>query len=245
MRIDPRGTFVSTAFMAARGVPVNEIAKAVSGAVASVLSDYDGQGSSRSPASFTNDVENFKPPLKKRKPGKYVIKYDDKYNILCLANYRVKASGLPSSFMAKKQPANMGRYYVYDRDIICLPSDHCSGNVIRIPRSRESLYEAGLVGRIRLTSDMSEDEIYDEIRSVFDGPMRGNRNFKFNILQGTGGSTKTLVVPSLSSSYKWTASAVAPKNVKTPIYILAREPLKVCNYSLKVPIMINKLVIVS
>jgi hypothetical protein len=72
---------------------------------------------------------------------------------------------------------------------------------------------------------MSEDDIFDEIRSVFKGPMRGN---KFSILQGTGGSSKTLVIPSLSSSYQWTASAVAPKNVKTPIYILAREPLKVC-----------------
>ena len=90
------------------------------------------------------------------------------------------------------------------------------------------MYEDGLVGRICLTSDMSEDDIFKEIRSVFRGPMEDNEYFKFNILQSTGGSSKTLVVPALSSSYKWTASAVAPKHVKTPIYILAREPLKVC-----------------
>ena len=58
--------------------------------------------------------------------------------------------------------------------------------------------------------------------------MGGNDRFAFDVLQSTGGQNKTLVVPALSSSYKWTASALAPKNVKTPIYIIAREPLKVC-----------------
>lgn len=57
----------------------------------------------------------------------------------------------------------------------------------------------------------------------------GNKlNFQFDVLQSTGGANKSLVVPTLSSSYEWTASAMSPKNVKTPIYILAREPLKVC-----------------
>ena len=82
---------------------------------------------------------------------------------------------MPSSFLKKfggKQ--NIGskgksRYFTYDRDIVCLPlpSDSCSGNVVRIPRCREVLYEEGLVGRIHLTTDMSEDELFDEIRSVF------------------------------------------------------------------------------
>ena len=98
---------------------------------------------------------------------------------------------------------------------------------MRIPRNREALCEAGLIGRIRLTSDMSEEEIFDEIRSVFKIPMEENKHFEFDILQSTGGSTKNLVVPALSISYQWTASAIAPKNVKTPIYILAKEPLKV------------------
>ena len=112
------------------------------------------------------------------------------------------------------------RYY---RDIGCFPNDCCSSHVVRIPRSREALYEEGLVGRIRLTSEMSQDDIFTEIRSVFKGPM-GN-NDEFDVLQSTGGGSKSLVVPALSSSYQWTASALAPK---TPIYILAKEPLKVC-----------------
>ena len=51
----------------ARGVdlPVNEIARAVSGAVASVLS--------KNTSSPGTDLEEFKPPLKKKKPDKYVF----------------------------------------------------------------------------------------------------------------------------------------------------------------------------
>lgn len=60
--------------------------------------------------------------------------------------------------------------------------------------------------------------------------MAGNEQFLFDVLQSTGGRNKKLVIPALSRSYEWTASALAPKNVKTPIYILAREPLKVYNY---------------
>ena len=52
-----------------------------------------------------------------------------------------------------------------------------------------------------------------EIRSVFKGPMGNNAD----VLQSTGGGSKSLV-PALSSSYQWTASALAPKNVKTLIY---------------------------
>ena len=67
---------------------------------------------------------------------------------------------------------------------------------------------------------MTENEIFSEIRSVFRVPMAGNDHFAFDVLQSTGGQNKTLVVPALPSSYKWTASVLAPKNVKTPIYIL-------------------------
>ena len=178
----------------ARGVhlPVNEIARAVSGAVASILSKNQG-----SPGPSTSDLEEFKPPLKMKKPEKCIR---IRTSLLVNSTHcRAKASGLPSSFMKKKPAA-------YDRDIICLPSDHYSSHVIRIPWSRESLYESGLVGRIRLTSDV----IFDEIRSVFKGPMGGNKNFKFNIFQGADGSSKTLVIPSVSCSYQWTVSGVAP-----------------------------------
>jgi hypothetical protein len=50
-----------------------------------------------------------------------------------------------------------------------------------------------------------------------------------------GGSSKSLMVPSLSASFHWSAVSVAGKNSKSPIYILAEEELEVCglhNYSI-------------
>ena len=98
--------------------------------------------------------------------------------------------------------------------------------MITIPRSREELSKAGLVGKISLSSDMSEDAIFEEIRSVFQGPMRGSSLFSFEVLQSTGGKSKSLTIPAVSSSFRWTASAIA-KNPKMPIYILAQDPLEV------------------
>ncbi|XP_064388646.1 uncharacterized protein LOC135336724 [Halichondria panicea] len=53
----------------------------------------------------------------------------------------------------------------------------------------------------------------------------GDSLFDFKFLQCTGGKSKHLMLPSVSPGFKWTASAVAGKNAKTPIYILAREEL--------------------
>ena len=75
---------------------------------------------------------------------------------------------------------------------------------------------------------MSESEIFDEIRSVFRVPMDNDDAFQFKILQSSGGESRCLMVPELSHSYQWTASAVAGRNAKTPIYILAEDPLVVC-----------------
>ena len=69
-----------------------------------------------------------------------------------------------------------------------------------------------------------------EIRSVFSIPMENRSNFPFKILQPSGGSSKSLSVPALSCSFKWTASAIAGKNSKTPIYVLACDDLKVSQY---------------
>ena len=70
-------------------------------------------------------------------------------------------------------------------------------------------------------------KIFQEIRSVFDGPMGVVEDFPFKILQTCGGGSKTLATPVLSSSFKWTASAVAGRNAKAPIYILAEDDLVV------------------
>ena len=117
----------------------------------------------------------------------------------------------------------------YDRDIVCLTKDFASKNgTIKIPRSTASLEylcRNGLKGKIRLMSSMSEDEIMDEIRSVFRRPF-SDQKFSFSILQPGGGKFKSLVIPSLSSSYVWTASAVAG-NSKSPIYMLAHSDVDV------------------
>ena len=85
-----------------------------------------------------------------------------------------------------------------------------------------------LIGKIQLHSGMEQEEIYEEICSVFSTPMGGADRFLFKILQSSGGDSRNLVVPELSLSYRWTASTVAGRNSKTPIYILAEDPLLVC-----------------
>ena len=72
---------------------------------------------------------------------------------------------------------------------------------------------------------MTELQMFDEIRSIFHSPMN---EFSIRILQMSGGGSKTLTIPVVSSTYKWTASAVAGKNAKWAIYVLADDPLKVC-----------------
>ena len=117
----------------------------------------------------------------------------------------------------------------YDRDIVCLTKQFVRKNgTVKIPRSADSLEylcRNGLKGKIRLVSTMSEEEIMDEIRSVFKRPFN-DQEFSFEILQHGGGKFKSLVVPSLSSSFSWTASAVAGGS-KSPIYILTRTGIDV------------------
>ena len=86
------------------------------------------------------------------------------------------------------------------------------------------------MGKIHLESAMSEKQVMSEIRSVFCKPMGGSSTFRFVVLQPTGGTSRKLTVPSLSASFKWTASSVAGKNAKSPIYILAEDELLVCEF---------------
>lgn len=117
-----------------------------------------------------------------------------------------------------------------DFHLLCLPRSYESrGGTIKIPRGTGIRDYLANNGKIRLTSDMDEKAIFDEIRSVFRTPMNDCHLFDFSILQQTGGASKSLTVPAVSSSFKWTASAVAGKNAKVPIYIIAREDLKVCS----------------
>ena len=57
--------------------------------------------------------------------------------------------------------------------------------MIKIPRGYaacEDLAQNGLIGKIRLTSNMTEEEIMREIRSVFQQPMENDPLFWFSIL---------------------------------------------------------------
>ena len=147
---------------------------------------------------------------------------------LCIS---CRKTPLPTVFLYKRKgqgPAK--KVLTYDRDIVCLPQSFIrKDGTVGIPRSSEKrtyLCAHGLVGKIRLTSGMSEDEIMDEIRSVFERPFGYDTSFPFDILQTGGGSMKSLVIPSLSSSYAWTASSVAG-STKSKIYILARRVVEV------------------
>ena len=90
---------------------------------------------------------------------------------------------------------------------MCIPSKYAEGKEVGIPRAktRAKLAPLGLAGKIRLKSDMSDHEILMEIRSVFSSAMGYNENFQFEFLQSAGGGTKSLVVPSRSASFAWTA----------------------------------------
>ena len=150
------------------------------------------------------------------------------YSHVCFVIHRF----LPTSFVPKRRRLDnispqQGRNIVYDRDIICLPNSMLADNKVAIPRYREELASNGLIAKIRLYSSMSESKIFDEIRSVFRGPMSDKGDFRFTILQPTGGGSKSLIVPALSPTYQYTASAAAGKNSKMPIYILALDDLKV------------------
>ncbi len=73
---------------------------------------------------------------------------------------------LPSAFISKrarlepKSSKGKEKMFSYDRDIICLPSFYKDDTAtIKIPRKssyREYLAKNGLIGKIRISCDMSE-----------------------------------------------------------------------------------------
>ncbi len=97
---------------------------------------------------------------------------------------------------------------------------------IAIPRKKRSMLSSyGLIGKVHLESDWQEEELFAEIRSVFANAMSNDEAFPFQILLLTGSGTKSLTVPSLSSSFKWTPKEVAGR-ADSSVYILAGKNLK-------------------
>lgn len=73
---------------------------------------------------------------------------------------------------------------------------------------------------------MTVEEVEEEVRSVFCVPMGGKKDFNFIFLQPTGAGSRTLTVPSVSSSFSWTAHQVAKLGgYKQSIYILPKDKL--------------------
>ena len=117
---------------------------------------------------------------------------------------------------------------VWDRDIVCLPRVEGESSKISYPRGkvRAKLAEKGLIGKIRLTSVMTKDEMEKEVRSVFRRQMHNREDFPFIFLQSTGAGSKSLTIPSISATFTWTPQQVAKLgNGKIPIYILAQDEL--------------------
>lgn len=83
----------------------------------------------------------------------------------------------------------------------------------------------GLVGKIHFTSDMSELELMDEVRSVFSEAMKSDDTFPFTFLQVTGSGSKTFAILSLSARFRWNAKQVVGLGGQGCIYILAEREL--------------------
>ena len=98
--------------------------------------------------------------------------------------------------------------------------------IMPIPRKKkDTLVTFGLVGRIHLESDWTEDDVKAEVRSAFNDATGGDNSFPFKFLQIAGTGSKSLMVPRVSASYKWTPREVAGR-ADRPIYILLEKDLK-------------------
>ena len=65
---------------------------------------------------------------------------------------------------------------------------------------------------------MTEDELMSEIRLVFYSQMDEDEFFQFSTLQPSGEGSKTLSVPFVSSSFKWSACSIAVRSTRGPVY---------------------------
>ena len=143
---------------------------------------------------------------------------------------------MPSLFSGKRgrnQPgpkAKKAKTTTYDRDVVCLPNSYPSqvGRYV-IPRreTRADLASKGLIGKLRLVSDMSEDDIFAEVRSVFGTAMGHDPDFPFVFLQRCCPGSNTLTAPSISSSFSWTAKEVVRLAGQGCLYVRAESDLEI------------------
>ena len=72
---------------------------------------------------------------------------------------------------------------------------------------------------------MSEEEIREEICTVFDTAFDGDRHFPFKFLQSVGSGSNCLTIPCTSSSFEWTAKEIISSVGKGALYILAQKEI--------------------
>lgn len=128
------------------------------------------------------------------------------YEVVYLSHFLVVHQETPYSFLSMWQLKRKSPIRSWDKDIVCLPNDY-GGSSIPIPwgSRRTILGEFGLIGKVHLTSKMTED-VKSEIRSVFSRPMKFDPNFPFTFLKSTGGGTDSNVsgcICSFSVDYVW------------------------------------------
>ena len=79
----------------------------------------------------------------------------------------------------------------WDREIVCLPNcykDLSVDGIMPIPRKKKDVLASfGLIGRLHLESDWTDDEVKDEIKSMFH---KEDAPFAFKFLQLTGAGKK-------------------------------------------------------
>ena len=143
-----------------------------------------------------------------------------------LHSYLKRKSGSCSSSKAKKAKT----VQVWDRDV-CLPQSvrnkgRDGGISFTHGDYRNYLGRCGLIAKVRLTSEMTEEMVQSEIRSVFSQAMGGNTQFPFLYLQPTGGGCKSLMMPAVSSCFQWSPQQVARlAGQRGAVYILAESDL--------------------
>ena len=146
-------------------------------------------------------------------------------------------SVLPSRFKRKRPvretsvAAKRAKVTVWNRDVICLPKSCARGSrYVCFPRGkyRAVLGKVGLIGKVRITSEMTPSEVLNEIRSAFWAQMNNKEDFQFEFLQPTGCGSYALTIPNVSQQFSWSSQQVAKlSTTKGTIYILAKEKLTV------------------
>lgn len=145
------------------------------------------------------------------------------------------SSMLPSMFIGRslatarsqgKGKAKEQKFQTWDRNIVCLPLNREKSCSIPRGKARAQLGSQGLIGKIRLDSTMSEEEVFSEICSVFQAPMCSDPNFPFQLMQTVGGGSKSLSTPATSSRFTWSGKEVAKMSGQGCLYIQALKDLQ-------------------